>query len=79
MYDSQNKIPLWTSERISKESLTKKANRKLIRFEKDNEIYPGHRSHLQDYSRSSFDMIPAGDQQHSEKALKDTFHTLCSC
>ena len=81
-YDSRGKIPLWTHEHISNDSLEKKAERKGMSFCEDTELYGPHRSTLVDYSKSGYDrghVVPAGDVCFSKEALKETFYLSNIC
>ncbi|MGE0197694.1 MAG: DNA/RNA non-specific endonuclease [Simkaniaceae bacterium] len=76
-YDSRGKIPFWTHEQISKESLAKVADRKRMDFCEDPHLYASHRSTLEDYAKSGFDrghVVPAADVRFSDEALKETFY-----
>ncbi len=76
VYDGAHKVPLWTHERLTKESLTIEAQRNEHLFYENSNVYSFHRSTLSDYYRSGFDrghMVPAADQRFEEGALKETF------
>lgn len=81
-YDTRGKIPLWTCEHLTLESLSKNADRTGIQFYEDEEIYKPHRSLLKDYAKSGFDrghIVPAGDVRYSETALRETFSLSNIC
>ncbi len=76
-YDTRAKIPFWTHEHLTEESLVKNAERKGIPFREDEEVYPLHRSTLNDYAGSGFDRghnVPAGNVRVSKEALSETFY-----
>ncbi|WP_194848184.1 DNA/RNA non-specific endonuclease [Candidatus Neptunochlamydia vexilliferae] len=76
-YDTRAKIPFWTHEYLTEESLAKNAERKGISFQEDQEVYSSHRSTLSDYADSGFDRghnVPAGDVRVSKEALSETFY-----
>ncbi|NGX32164.1 MAG: Nuclease [Candidatus Anoxychlamydiales bacterium] len=75
-YDSRGKIPLWVLESLSSKNLTKNANRKFSSFHEDLEIYPLHKSSLDDYKHSGYDrghLAPARSHSHSQEVLQETF------
>lgn len=81
-YDSRGKIPLWTHEHLTKESLAKNSPRDRHQFQEDPDIYPPHRSTLADYAKSGYDrghVVPAGDVRYSDEALKESFYLSNIC
>lgn len=75
-YDTRSKIPFWTYEHLTKDSLQVHADRKNLDFKEDDEIYPPHRSQLSDYYQSGFDRghhAPAANHRTSEDELRATF------
>ena len=81
-YDSRGKIPLWTHEHLTEDSLAKAAERKGISFCEDPHLYGPHRSTLDDYAKSGFDrghIVPAGDVRFSKEALKESFYLSNIC
>ncbi|MCB1110875.1 MAG: DNA/RNA non-specific endonuclease [Chlamydiia bacterium] len=81
-YDTRGKIPFWTHERLTAESLAKKADRQEVSFYEERDIYAPHRSRLKDYSKSGFDrghLVPAGNQTFSKEGLKETFSLSNIC
>lgn len=81
-YDTRNKIPFWTHEHITQESLTKTAHRSGHSFREDPDLYPSHKSTLADYEKSGFDrghIVPAGDERFSKTALAETFYLSNIC
>ncbi|NGX50866.1 MAG: Nuclease [Chlamydiae bacterium] len=76
-YDTRGKIPFWTHEHLTSESLVKVADRKGVEFREDPDLYGPHRSSLGDYAKSGFDrghLVPAADLRFSEEALKESFY-----
>ncbi|MCB1107344.1 MAG: DNA/RNA non-specific endonuclease [Chlamydiia bacterium] len=81
-YDTRGKIPFWTHEHLTVESLEKNVERAGIPFSEDQEIYQLHRSKLSDYAKSGFDrghITPAGDVPFSKEALEETFYLSNIC
>lgn len=81
-YDTRSKIPFWTHEHLTKESLVKNAERTGIAFREDPDLYPSHKSTLADYNKSGFDrghIVPAGDERFSKTALAETFYLSNIC
>lgn len=75
-YDTRAKIPFWTHEHLTKDSLEVHAERAGMDFKEDEEIYPLHRSQLSDYYQSGFDRghhAPAANHRLSEEELRETF------
>lgn len=75
-YDTRAKIPFWTHEHLTKESLAKNVDRTGMAFKEDSDIYLPHRSLLSDYYQSGFDrghFVPAADVRYEEVALRETF------
>ncbi len=75
-YDAQRKIPFYTYEYLSKESLKRNVSRSQQHFKKDPAIYHLHQSSPNDYSKAAFDkghMVPAADQLSSKELLDKTF------
>ena len=75
-YDTRAKVPFWTHEHLTVESLEKNYERKDFLFHEDTCIYQPHRSTLKDYQKSGFDrghIVPAGDASFSKESLDDTF------
>ncbi len=82
VYDGRSRIPLYTYEYLTPESLSKEADRSLSVFAKDPNIYIHHQSSLSDFSRSGFDrghMVPAADQASSQQQLDSTFYLSNIC
>ena len=80
--DTRFKIPFWTKEHLTKQSLSKVADRDKMDFFEDEDLFPCHRSSLQDYKGSGFDrghIVPAADARFNEQALKETFKMSNSC
>lgn len=76
VYDGNHKVPLWTHEHLTKQSLSVEAKREGLLFYENQKVYSFHRSTLSDYYRSGYDrghMVPAADQRFEEEALKETF------
>lgn len=81
-YDGRTKLPYWTFEHLTPESLEKRTDRQGQTFKQDKRLYPLHRSQISDYKDSGFDrghMVPAADQLSSEQALKETFFLSNVC
>jgi|JI10StandDraft_1071094.scaffolds.fasta_scaffold63934_5 endonuclease G len=81
-YDTRFKIPYWTHEHLTKESLVKSAERLGMNFREDPDLYPPHKSTLADYHKSGFDrghIVPAGDERFSKTALAETFYLSNIC
>ncbi len=81
-YDSRNKIPLYTHEKLSRSSLEKLFDRRGFCFSEDPNIYPLHRSSLVDYKGSGFDrghMVAAANQISSKQHLQETFYLSNIC
>ncbi|MCP5503785.1 MAG: DNA/RNA non-specific endonuclease [Chlamydiales bacterium] len=81
-YDTRGKIPFWTHEHLTKESLVKTAERSGMSFREDPDLYTRHRSSLSDYQKSGFDrghIVPAGDERFSKVALAETFYLSNIC
>jgi len=81
-YDPRFKIPYWTHEKITKESLKGSADRKMARFTEDPAIHKPHRSVLNDFKGSKLDrghLSPAANHKRSLKALNDTFYLSNIC
>jgi len=75
-YDTRAKIPYWTYEHITKESLKNNADRNSMEFTEDPDIHTPHRSQLADYHQSGFDRghnAPAANVRFSKEALQETF------
>ncbi len=81
-YDTRGKIPFWTHEHLTEESLVKNADRSEMSFQEDPDLYGPHRSCLSDYAKSGFDrghIVPAGDERFSKEALAETFYLSNVC
>lgn len=81
-YDTRGKIPYWTHEHLTAESLQKLAKREDASFQEDPDVYRPHRSCLADYKKSGFDrghIVPAGDEGFSKEALQETFYLSNIC
>lgn len=81
-YDTREKIPFWTHEHITKESLVKNAERAGMTFKEDPDLHACHRSTLSDYHKSGFDrghIVPARDERFSKEALAETFYLSNIC
>ena len=81
-YDTRGKIPFWTHEHLTKESLVKNTERSGMVFREDPDLYEKHRSTLSDYQKSGFDrghIVPAGDERFSKEALAETFYLSNIC
>ena len=76
-YDTQKKIPFWTHEHLTKQSLVKAVEKIGQPFQADADVYHLHQSDLIDYVKSGFHrghIVPARDEQFSKEALKETFY-----
>lgn len=81
-YDTRAKVPFWTHEHLTAESLVKNAERSGTSFREDPDLYALHRSTLSDYQKSGFDrghIVPAGDERFSKQALAETFYLSNIC
>ncbi|QVL57993.1 MAG: DNA/RNA non-specific endonuclease [Simkaniaceae bacterium] len=81
-YDTRGKIPFWTHEHLTEESLVKNTERSGMSFREDPDLYVLHRSTLSDYHKSGFDrghIVPAGDERFSKEALLETFYLSNIC
>lgn len=81
-YDTRAKIPFWTHEHLTKESLVKNIERFGMSFKEDPDLYAVHKSTLADYHKSGFDrghIVPAGDERFSKTALAETFYLSNIC
>ena len=68
-YDSRGKIPLWTWEVLTKESLEESVKRDGIPFRPESGIPLVAQAQLKDYRGSGFDrghMVPAGVKGHQK-------------
>ena len=54
-YDGRTKIPLWVYEEISSQDVLGKIDRTECGFMEDPEVYPLHKSTLEDYKKSGYD------------------------
>ncbi|PCI78421.1 hypothetical protein COB21_00895 [Candidatus Aerophobetes bacterium] len=75
-YDGKNKVPLWTLEKLDGTEQNIHINRKSTRFNEDKQIYPFHRSSLEDYKHSGYDrghLCPAKNHKQSFQEYSDTF------
>lgn len=82
VYDGRNKIPLYTHEYLTPNSLLKSADRSLACFCEDSQIYPYHRSSLDDYIKSGFDrghMAAAANHVFSQEIMDETFFLSNVC
>ncbi|MCB1116075.1 MAG: DNA/RNA non-specific endonuclease [Chlamydiia bacterium] len=81
-YDSRSKIPFWTHEHLTEQSLVKNVHRAGVPFQEDPDLYSLHKSTLADYLKSGFDrghIVPAGDERFSKTALAETFYLSNIC
>ncbi|CAF1498150.1 unnamed protein product [Rotaria magnacalcarata] len=77
-YDQRTRVPLWTLEHLTRETITmgKNVDRGNSIFREDNRIHTFFRSTNQDYSGSGFDrghMIPSADHRSSQESMNNTF------
>ncbi|GAA5947859.1 hypothetical protein JCM3765_001114 [Sporobolomyces pararoseus] len=76
-YDRRNRIPAWTAEHLTKESLKSGGgDRNESRFMEDEDVPKMFRAGLLDYFRSGYDrghMVPAADCKSSQVAMSETF------
>lgn len=76
-YDQAKKIPVWVAEYITKDHTKGSADRKNIRFKPDPNIPTRFSADNSDYLGSGWSrghMAPAGDNKHSNDAMKETFY-----
>ncbi|UJR27876.1 hypothetical protein I4U23_009141 [Adineta vaga] len=77
-YDRRTRIPLWTIEHLTRDTITMGNNvdRGKALFREDEQIHPFFRATLQDYRGSGFDrghMIPSANHRHSQESMNRTF------
>ncbi|GAA5843329.1 hypothetical protein JCM5353_005275 [Sporobolomyces roseus] len=76
-YDRRNRIPAWTAEHLTKESLKSGGgDRNESRFVEDPDVPSMFRAGLLDYFRSGYDrghLVPAADCKASQVAMSETF------
>ncbi|CAF1562912.1 unnamed protein product [Adineta ricciae] len=77
-YDRRTRIPLWTVEHLTRETITPGNNvdRGKALFREDEQIHSFFRATLQDYRGSGFDrghMIPSANHRHSQESMNQTF------
>ena len=81
-YDSRGKVPAWTWEVLTSESLSVNVRRKKDPFCPEKEVLKVSRAELKDYRGSGFDrghMVPAGDLRYSKEALDGSFSLANIC
>ncbi|KAM0747257.1 hypothetical protein T439DRAFT_383400 [Meredithblackwellia eburnea MCA 4105] len=80
-YDRRNRIPAWTAEHLTAESLRRpegaeKGDRQNSVFSEDASVPEMFRARLLDYFKSGYDrghMVPAADAKISQEAMNETF------
>ena len=77
-YDRRTRVPLWTIEHLTRDTIKPGANvdRGNSVFREDPAVHPFFRSTNQDYLNSGFDrghMVPSANHRHSQESMNNTF------
>jgi DNA/RNA endonuclease G (NUC1) len=75
-YDSRTRNPKWVMERLTKETCTGEADRRVVGFYEEGSVDPRFRSKNSDYLNSGYDrghMAPAANNRSSTQTMQETF------
>lgn len=75
-YDSRTRNPKWVMERLTKQTCTGEADRRVVAFYEEGSVDPGFRSKNSDYLNSGYDrghMAPAANNRSSAQTMEETF------
>lgn len=75
-YDSRTRNPRWVMERLTRESCTGEADRRVVAFYEEMSVDPRFRSKNSDYLNSGYDrghMVPAANNRSSARTMEETF------
>jgi len=75
-YDSRTRNPKWVMERLTKETCTGEADRRVVAFYEEGSVDPRFRSKNSDYLNSGYDrghMAPAANNRSSAQTMEETF------
>ncbi|CAG2223449.1 EXOG [Mytilus edulis] len=76
-YDQAKKTPVWVAEYITKRNIDGPADRRKIKFKSDPNVQTEFSAENSDYLGSGWSrghMAPAGDNKHSQEAMKQSFY-----
>ncbi|XP_052095204.1 nuclease EXOG, mitochondrial-like [Mytilus californianus] len=76
-YDQAKKTPVWVAEYITKGNIDGPADRRKIKFKSDPNVQSQFSAENSDYLGSGWSrghMAPAGDNKHSQEAMKQSFY-----
>ncbi|GAB5032430.1 mitochondrial nuclease [Nannochloropsis oceanica] len=75
-YDSRTRNPKWVMERLTKQTCTGEADRRVVGFYEEDSIDPRFRSKNSDYLNSGYDrghMASAANNRSSTQTMQETF------
>ncbi|KAL5006469.1 hypothetical protein ScPMuIL_015275 [Solemya velum] len=76
-YDQSKRTPIWVAEYLTKANVEGPANRKNVKFRPDPNVTVMYTAHNSDYLGSGWSrghMSPAGDNKHSQEAMRESFY-----